>query len=216
MASRIASGRKRRPTFIRQWRQHRGLTLRQLAERLETSAASISRLEVGEQPYSQEVLEALAGALNCEPQDLISRKPGTETMWSLWEQAKQDDRETITELAQTILNRRAAAKENDIRAAVGLTVAKHLATVFMATVFESYGEQVARQLAQGIIEKYAQDSYEGLDPTQSDMLSAEAKDAAQPLIEAALDFRPTLRRAAARAAAASIPAQKRKGREKVP
>jgi transcriptional regulator with XRE-family HTH domain len=216
MALRIASGRERRPTFIRQWRQHRGLTLRQLAERLETSAASISRLEVGEQPYSQEVLEAIADALNCEPQDLISRKPGTETMWSLWEQAKPDDRETITELARTILARRTALRENDIRAAVELGVARHFATLFMATAFENYGEQEAEQLSRGIIDKYAHDSYEGIDPTQSDMLAAEAENAARHLVDAALNYRQEVRRAAAKAAAASSPAKKKKDREKVP
>jgi transcriptional regulator with XRE-family HTH domain len=216
MASRIASGRQRRPTFIRQWRQHRGLTVRQLAERLKTSAASISRLEMGDQPYSQEVLEAIADALACEPQDLISRKPGTETMWSLWEQAKPDERETITELARTILNRRAFVTEKGIRGEIRRAVAEHFATLFMAAAFESYSEQQVRDIARGIIDRYAHDSYDGIDPAQSDMLSAEAEDAAGHLIAAALDFRPNLRQVQAPGGSvAPRPAQKKTGREKV-
>lgn len=72
MPKRIAlqTKRKRRKTYFREWREHRGLTQEQLASRLETSVASISRIESGNQPYTQDVLEALADALkdrSCEP-----------------------------------------------------------------------------------------------------------------------------------------------------
>src|SRR5437660_756816 len=63
MPHRIAYGKKRRPTFFRQWRAHRGLSQERLAERLDTSVASVSRIETGRQPYTQDYLEALAGPL---------------------------------------------------------------------------------------------------------------------------------------------------------
>ena len=67
------------PTLLRVWRKHRDLTQEQLAERVDTSEASISRLENGRQPYTQALLEALANALRCEPGDIIARKPGEPT-----------------------------------------------------------------------------------------------------------------------------------------
>lgn len=63
------------PAFIKAWRDYRSLTQEQLAERVDTTTATISRLENGKQPYSQELLEALAGALRCTVADLIARPP---------------------------------------------------------------------------------------------------------------------------------------------
>ena len=65
-----------RRVFIREWRKHRGLTLVQLANRVGVSQPTVSRIERGEQPYSQPILEAFADALGCEPADLIGRLPG--------------------------------------------------------------------------------------------------------------------------------------------
>lgn len=62
--------------FLREWRKHRHLTLAQLAARVDTTEATVSRLERGLQPYSQPMLEALADALTCRPGDLITRPPG--------------------------------------------------------------------------------------------------------------------------------------------
>lgn len=57
-------------TYIREWRKKRHLSLRKLAARLEAepgveliSFVSLSRIETGEQPYSQPVIEAIADAL---------------------------------------------------------------------------------------------------------------------------------------------------------
>lgn len=65
-----------RRVFIREWRKYRGLTLVQLAQRVGVSQPTVSRIERGEQPYSQPILEAFADALGCEPSDLIGRLPG--------------------------------------------------------------------------------------------------------------------------------------------
>ncbi len=80
----------RRPTFIRAWRKHRELTLSQVADRLQVelevdiSEGQLSRIERGETPYSQDILEAVALALRCEPADLIMRDPTQpDAIWSL-------------------------------------------------------------------------------------------------------------------------------------
>jgi transcriptional regulator with XRE-family HTH domain len=72
-----------RRTYIKEWREKRGLSLRRLAERLEEtpggdlllSHASIGRIEKGQQPYSQPILEALATALGVPAWMLLEVNP---------------------------------------------------------------------------------------------------------------------------------------------
>jgi transcriptional regulator with XRE-family HTH domain len=71
-----------RLTYIRQWREARGLSLRALAGRLEQepgeeliSHASLQRIETGSQPYSQPILEAIANALSVTPTQLLEHDP---------------------------------------------------------------------------------------------------------------------------------------------
>jgi transcriptional regulator with XRE-family HTH domain len=100
-----------RRTFIRQWREHRDLTLEQLAERvktineaLETTHASLSRIERGLQPYNQPLLEAIAEALQTDVASLLMRDPSSpEDIWSVWDQAKPGERKMIVDLARTVL-----------------------------------------------------------------------------------------------------------------
>lgn len=61
--------------MIREWRKHRGLTLERLAAQAETTAATLSRVETGKQPYSQPLLEALARVLQVEPSELVRSRP---------------------------------------------------------------------------------------------------------------------------------------------
>jgi transcriptional regulator with XRE-family HTH domain len=106
MPKRIAFQKKRarRRTFIRQWREHRGFSQEQLADRLDTSVPSISRIESGTQPYTQDVLEALAEALSTDPASLLMRDPtNPEALWSIWEQAKTGERQLIEELARSVV-----------------------------------------------------------------------------------------------------------------
>lgn len=68
--------------FIRQWREYRGYSLRKLAAMMEiepgvqlTSHSNIGRIETFQQPYSQDILEALAVALRCEVVSLLTVNP---------------------------------------------------------------------------------------------------------------------------------------------
>ena len=88
-----------RKTFIREWRKDRNLKLQGLVDRLEamfaykTTAATLSRVEKGLQPYSQPLLEAIADALTCQPGDLLMRLPGQEDEIRLvWSQLTPDKR----------------------------------------------------------------------------------------------------------------------------
>lgn len=79
--------RRARRTFIREWRQHRGLTLEQLAERTDLTHGAISQLERGLINYTQPTLESIADALRCEPADLIMRPPNS-AVWSIWDNVR--------------------------------------------------------------------------------------------------------------------------------
>jgi transcriptional regulator with XRE-family HTH domain len=61
--------------YIQEWRRYRNLTQEGLAGRLESTAATISRIEGGKQNYTQPMLEAIADALQCEPADLLRPPP---------------------------------------------------------------------------------------------------------------------------------------------
>lgn len=74
-----------RRTFIRQWREYRGLSQTDLENRMEKapgepliSRVSIGRIEKGQQPYSQPILEAMAQALECEAWELLEVDPTKE------------------------------------------------------------------------------------------------------------------------------------------
>lgn len=96
--------RARRRTFIKQWREYRNLTQEELAERLETSKASISRIEGGQQAYTQDFLEACADALMTDPASLLMRNPADEeAVWSIWDKAKIGERQMIEEIVRTVV-----------------------------------------------------------------------------------------------------------------
>jgi len=99
----------RRPTFIRAWRQRRELTLSQVADRLSVelevniSEGQLSRIERGETPYGQDILEALAIVLRCEPADLIMRDPTQpDAIWSLLDALKPVERLQAVEIIKAL------------------------------------------------------------------------------------------------------------------
>jgi transcriptional regulator with XRE-family HTH domain len=95
---------KFRKTFIRQWRDHRGLTLEQLGDRLEMTPSYLSMLERGQRGYTQETLEAIAEALQTDVASLLMRNPADqEAIWSVWEQAKPGQKRAIVEIAKTLI-----------------------------------------------------------------------------------------------------------------
>ena len=71
--------------YIKEWREYRGYSLRRLAGMMEsepgiqlTSHSNIGRIEKMKQPYTQEILEALAVALQCSVVDLLTVDPTKE------------------------------------------------------------------------------------------------------------------------------------------
>jgi transcriptional regulator with XRE-family HTH domain len=72
--------------FIRAWRQKRNVSLRKLASSLPTgsdgeplvSYASLSRIENGEQPFSEPILNAISDALDVPRAMLLELDPNSE------------------------------------------------------------------------------------------------------------------------------------------
>jgi len=83
---------------------YRGSNRDDLAERLGTSKASISRIEAGQQAYTQDFLEACADALRTDPASLLMRNPtDEEAVWSLWDKAKVGDRKMIENIVRSVI-----------------------------------------------------------------------------------------------------------------
>lgn len=95
--------RQFRRTFIRQWREHRGLTLEQLAGSVDMTPSYLSMFERGMRGYTQNTLEALAVALQTDAPSLLARDPShDDAIWPVWEKAKPSERQMIVNIAKTI------------------------------------------------------------------------------------------------------------------
>jgi DNA-binding XRE family transcriptional regulator len=67
MVSRILDGEN----ALRVWREHRGLTLKELADKAQVSAPFVSQIEKGRREGSVETMRKLADALKISVDDLI-------------------------------------------------------------------------------------------------------------------------------------------------
>lgn len=93
-------------TFIREWREKRGLSQDQLVERARErvatfSKSTLSRLENAQQAYTQPILEVLAWALSVEVVDLLIRHPNSE-FWSIVDNLKEVGEEDRPRVARLI------------------------------------------------------------------------------------------------------------------
>jgi len=101
-----------RRTYLRQWREFRDLTLERAADRIGEitgeglTHGQLSRIERGEQPYSQAILEAAADVYMTDPASLLMRDPSDPgAIWSIWDQAKPGERRMIEDIAKTVLKK---------------------------------------------------------------------------------------------------------------
>lgn len=91
-------------TFLAEWRDLRGYTQEELAERAGVSVGLISSMEAATSGYSAESLHKLAAALNVEPGMILSVNPkGAEPLWSIVSRATEDQRDQIAKHASVIV-----------------------------------------------------------------------------------------------------------------
>jgi transcriptional regulator with XRE-family HTH domain len=100
-----------RRIYIRDWRKHRGLTQEQLAKASGISQSNLSRLERGDQEYTQGNLEALAEVLGCHPVDLIWRAPDDSSspeteIQAMFRRMSAEDKRQALEIFRIIANRK--------------------------------------------------------------------------------------------------------------
>ena len=99
--------RQRTRTFIKAWREHRGLSQDQVAGRIEMSRENYGRIENGKVPYNQDVLEMTAIALNCSVSDLLERDPRVENsideLRALMSRATESDQRRVIAVVKTLL-----------------------------------------------------------------------------------------------------------------
>lgn len=95
----------RRKTYLREWRRTKpGRTLDMVAAELHMSQPQLGRIERGDQPYNQDLLEALAELYGCTIADLLIRDPSDpNALWSIWDQAKPGERRMIAAAAEAIV-----------------------------------------------------------------------------------------------------------------
>lgn len=97
--------------YLKEWRKHRHLTQDQVVDRLVSmddphlpqTAASLSRLENGKQPYGQRILEALADIYQCEPDHLIGRDPSKAgEIIDLWQRMTLEQRNRASAVIEAL------------------------------------------------------------------------------------------------------------------
>lgn len=72
MVARITpKGGKSSKHYFREWRKFRKMSQEQVAEELETTKATVSRMETGKTQYNADYLQALADLFKCHPADLL-------------------------------------------------------------------------------------------------------------------------------------------------
>jgi transcriptional regulator with XRE-family HTH domain len=105
MARRYKSRTPARNHFLRHWREHRGLSQDQVAEAIGISKASVSRVENGITPYTQDVLETYARVLGCTVADLVSRPPSDpEGLWAIWDRLRAEDRRRAVVILRALVD----------------------------------------------------------------------------------------------------------------
>lgn len=103
MATRIHRGNKRRRAiYLKEWREHLNLTQDQLAERMETSKARVSRIESGARPYKEDFVAAAAWAMGIEERDLF-RHPESVSIDDMLEKAPDPVKKQAHALIETLL-----------------------------------------------------------------------------------------------------------------
>jgi len=97
---------KARKFFLKEWREHRGMTQQQLADATGRTKGYISNIERGENRYNEDLLEELAAALECESWELLGKDPSKpakadSSLALLWEHVPEDNKPQVMEIVKT-------------------------------------------------------------------------------------------------------------------
>jgi transcriptional regulator with XRE-family HTH domain len=87
--------------FLSEWRENRGLTQKQLADRLKTTDMTVSRWERGKALLNTDALAAVSEALGIEPVDLY-RHPDTPSADALLRDQSIEVRDQVISIIRAI------------------------------------------------------------------------------------------------------------------
>lgn len=83
------------------------MTVEAAAAAIGVNKSSLSRIERGLMPYSQDILESLAAVYDCDPAELLIQDPHEDTnIVQLWDRASLDQRRALGSVAETLLRYR--------------------------------------------------------------------------------------------------------------
>ena len=95
------------PNYIREWRNHRGLTLDELGEMVGYAKNHISRWERSVRPITLDQLKMVADALDCTVYDLVYCNPEEAIeFFNLWAQLPEDKRAMFTKMVRGLLDQK--------------------------------------------------------------------------------------------------------------
>jgi transcriptional regulator with XRE-family HTH domain len=102
----------KKPTrwFLREWRASKGWSVRELARRMETSAATVSKLETGAQQWDSSWLARTADAFGLEDDTALLRHPDTPSPADLLTSATDDEKRAVFDFIEFTLRRKANLK----------------------------------------------------------------------------------------------------------
>lgn len=92
------------PNYLRAWREYRGMTQQELADKAETTHQVIGYLERGRTQLSAKWLRKLAPILDTTPGMLLDHAPGdlSADVIDMWASASMGQRRQIAELAKVV------------------------------------------------------------------------------------------------------------------
>ena len=102
--ARMATDKNGGPNYLKAWREFRGLTQAELAERVDTNANMIGYLESGERGLSAKWLRKLAPALDTTPGLLLDHDPAEldSDIMDIWAHADRRQKAQLSEIAKTL------------------------------------------------------------------------------------------------------------------
>jgi len=91
--------------FLREWREHHGLSLGQMAKATGFAKSTLSRIENDKRPYHKEIIEVYATVIGCTTGDLITHQPGDAAeLWRVLDRCSQTERARALRLIKAILD----------------------------------------------------------------------------------------------------------------
>lgn len=90
------------PHYLRQWREHKGMSLREMAKEVGTSPSTVSDLETFRLQLSPKWLRRFAPVLDCQEGHIIDHDPNDldSDIIDIWTRIAADDRPTALRMLE--------------------------------------------------------------------------------------------------------------------